>query len=79
MGTPTSRMLTMGYRVTALVTASQKPCSPGCGGFRENRARKGTVSMPTLGPSSASTAGRSVSVAASAASTTRIAPMASDW
>ena len=69
----------MGYRITARVMAFQNPCSVASGLFSENLVRKGMVSKFTLGPSSVSTAGSRVRVAASEASTTRMAPRASDW
>ena len=68
-----------GNRVTARVMDSQNPCSVASGLFSENLLMKGTVSKSILGPSSASTAGSRVRVAASEASTTRMAPRASDW
>ena len=74
-----TRMLITGRRVTSRVMRSQKPCSECSGLLSENFDSRGTVRRSTLRPSSASTAGSSVSVAASDASTTRIAPSASDW
>ena len=79
MGTPTMSRLTTGRFVTARVMASQKPPCDVSAPLSENLVRKGMVRKLTRSPSSASTAGSSVSVAASDASTTRIAPSASDW
>ena len=68
-----------GCLVTTCVILSQNPPCDVSAPFSENFVRNGMVSMSTLGPSSASTAGSRVSVAASDAITTRIAPSASDW
>ena len=67
-------MLTMGKRVTAWAMVTQNPPAEAWGPSSENLVRKGMVRKFTLGPSSDSTAGKSVNVAARAAITTRIAP-----
>ena len=72
-------MLTTGALVTMRVMWSQNPCSFSSGLLSENRLRNPIERKSTLCPSSVSTAGSSVSVAASVAMTTMIAPSASDW
>ena len=77
-----ARMLTTGKRVTRRVVTSQNPSCEGASSPEPSSLpapMKGIDNRLILGPSSASTAGSSVSVAASATSTTRIAPMPRDW
>ncbi len=69
----------MGNLVTLTVTNSQNPCRWASEVSTLPLPMKGIGNRFTLGPINASTAGNSVRVAASATSTTRIAPRARDW
>ena len=79
IGAATKMMLTTGRRMTAWVMMSQNPPLAVSASFNANLPRKGMVRSFTRGPRNERAAGSRVSVEASAASTTRMAPSASDW